>query len=80
MKNDKRIPIVCINVNELHPLPLTLNTIYWTREQTFFNNLNLVIYANEESKFPFSWGYYDRIDFITLAEWREKQINFILND
>jgi hypothetical protein len=23
---------------------------------------------------------FDRIDFITLAEWRDKQINFILND
>ncbi len=80
MKNHKKIPIVCIYVNESHALPLTLNHIYWTIQQTFLNqeNLRLVLYFGEYDNFPLSWGYYDRKDFITLAEWREKQIDSIL--
>jgi len=74
-----KLQLVCIFVEENAVLPLTLYNIYWGEPTDRFPDY-YVIYFNENDVTPCSWQVYPKEEFLTMAEWREQQINSILDD
>jgi hypothetical protein len=81
--NRFRFPVICIFSNEGAVLPLNLYNIYWAEPSEYWRQFHedyYLIYFTENDIKPCSWQVYHKDDFITLAEWRENQINQILED
>lgn len=77
------IKVVCINESE----HLKLGFIYDAEENEYFDDcwvikMPIISYdpATDISMTSYAWRSYYKTDFMTLAEWRDKQINEILND
>jgi len=79
-----RYPIVCIkdgdknNSSYYYTEPVIKNTTYYTTASRLdYDWLEVIHVSNSEGKYV---GLYDKKLFITLAEWRDKQIVEILNE
>jgi hypothetical protein len=79
-----RYPIVCIKnggkdySSYYYTEPVIKNTTYYTSASRLdYDWLEVIPVSNSEGKYV---GLYDKKLFITLAEWRDKQIVEILNE
>lgn len=68
------LKVVCINNEEKNDIlcDLTLNKIY---ESHYYDGISYLLKGNNGF-----YHFYSSNRFITLAEWREKQINSILDE
>jgi hypothetical protein len=82
-----RYPIVCIKDSykdhsssglPSYNKPVSKNTTYYTSSSRLdYDWLQVIHVSNSEGEYV---GTYDKKLFITLAEWREQQINLILDE
>ena len=74
-----KYPIVCIKNTDRHGMsdyPVCKNTMYYTSiSRLDYDWLEVIHVTDNEGKYI---GLYNKKLFITLAEWRDEQINKIL--